>query len=98
MTLTKARNDVLTVGVTAVQVSPPRPERSRFALKNTSAGAQVITIVFGTGDAPVANSGVVLEPGEMVTDSDSGLGYFCFKGEISAIANLAAGQLSIFEA
>ena len=96
--LINARNASLTVGASAVQALPlTTPARTRFALKNVSTAAQVITISFGQGKTPVAGEGIVLNVGEMVADSDN-IGYECFKGEINAIASAAGGTLAIFEA
>jgi len=94
----QGRNATVTVGAAAVPVLPMTdPPRTRYFIKNMSGAGVVVTISFGRDKAPVLNEGVPLDPGDMISDSDSGLGYECFKGEILAIAT-AAGTLSVFEA
>lgn len=92
-----ARNATVTVGVTATQVLPiTKPARTRYVIKNMSGVGVQVTIVFGRDEVAVAGSGIVLDPGDMISDSDSE-GFECFKGEIQAIAT-APGTLAVFEA
>jgi len=88
------RNDAVAVGTTAVEISPSR-ERVALFIKNTSTGAHKITLVLGSV-TPVANAGIVLGAGDVFTDSDSGE-YKCWRGQVLAISDLAAGQLSVYE-
>ena len=93
-----ARNASVTVGTSAVIVLPlTSPPRTRFAIKNTSTAAQVITLSFGQEKVPVAGEGVVLNVGETCADSN-GDTYEVFKGAILGIASAAGGTVSVFEA
>ena len=89
---------MVTVGATSIEVLPmTSPRRTRYVLRNMSAGGQVITISHGKNKAAVTNEGVPLYPGEPEYDSDSGGGYLCFDGAIQAISTAAGGILSIYE-
>jgi len=89
-----SRNEKVTVGTTSIQIAPAR-KRKVILIRNTSSGTQKITICMGFKQA-VEDEGIVLEPGESITDSNSE-GYECWQGIITAISDSAGGQLSIFE-
>lgn len=92
-----ARNATVTVGAAAVRVlAMTLPYRTRYAIKNVSGAGVSVTISFGRDKVPVLNEGIVLEPGDLISDSDN-QGFECFKGEINAIAT-GAGTLAVFEA
>ena len=93
-----ARNATVAVGTGAVVVLPETfPRRTRYVLKNTSSGTQIITVSFGQEKLAVANEGIPLSVGAVISDSDSE-SYQCFSGAITAIADGASAQLSVFEA
>jgi len=93
------RNDVLTVGGTAVKVSDARNEnnpRITILIRNTSSDpTMIITVNLGLG-TPTANNGIVLRQYESFTDT-TGEGYTAFQGGITALCAVAGGQLSIME-
>jgi hypothetical protein len=89
-----SRNELVSVGTSSVQVANATP-RVALAITNSSSGQQVITVNFGFSSA-VAGKGVVLQPGQTITDSDQPP-YKCFQGVITAIADGAGGQVSVFE-
>lgn len=88
-------NTTVTVGTANTIVSYDK-ERIAFSLRNTSTGGQVITVKIGTEGDTVANTGIVLNPNEIVTDSNSE-GYPCWAGLIQAVSSAAGGTLAIFE-
>lgn len=90
-----ARNDTVTVGATEVVISPKR-ERKAIYIRNTSTAAQVVTIVFDNLNAVVAGQGIILSPGEYITESTNS-GYECWNGDIKAIASAADATLAIME-
>jgi hypothetical protein len=91
------RNDLVTVGTSSVIISqyPNGVPRRLIYIRNSSTGGQTITISFGNSVA-VALYGVVLAAGESVADQ-SQEGYQCFQGVVSAVADGANGQVSIYE-
>ena len=93
----QTRNDLVAVGTTAVEVSPARLRgRIEYFIRNSSTAGQVITLVFSNTVAAVALYGIPLYPGDFVCSSDSG-GSKPYNGMMRAVANAAAGQLSIYE-
>lgn len=90
-----ARNEVVTVGATQVLISPKR-ERKVIYIRNTSTAAQVVTIAFDNVNAVVAGTGIILAPGEYITESTT-QGFKCWNGDIKAIASAAGATLSIME-
>jgi hypothetical protein len=90
-----ARNVSLTVGVTEVNISPKK-ERKSIYIRNTSTSAQIITLAFDNINAVTAGVGVVLAPGEYITESTTE-GYNAWNGDIKAIANAAGGTVAIME-
>ncbi len=93
----RVRNEIVAVDTSSVEVCIERDEETKrrvLVLKNTSTGTQVITVSLGV--VAVANTGIVLNVGEILTDSVSE-GYIPFQGKISAISSAAAGQLSVME-
>ena len=95
LTQNYARNVSLTVGVAEVNISPKR-ERKSIYIRNTSTAAQVITLAFDNINAVTAGVGIVLAPGEYITESTTE-GYECWNGDIKAIASAAGGAVSIME-
>ena len=94
---TEGRNELVAVGVTAVQLlGLTMPERTRYSIRNSSVGAQVVTLSFGSKKAPVVNEGFPLLPGDVWAESDSG-DFRCFKGMITAISDVAGAQVSLVE-
>ena len=83
----------VTIGATSVLVAGKAPRKVIY-LRNTSAAAQVITIAFDNMNAAVANTGLIIAPGEYVLDSNSE-GYSCWNGDIKAIASAAGATLSV---
>jgi hypothetical protein len=84
-----------TIGATSVKISQ-KQERKVIYLRNTSTAAQVISIAFDNINPAVANSGIVLAPGEYILDSSSE-GYTAWNGDISAISSAAGGTLAMME-
>jgi hypothetical protein len=95
LTQNYARNEIVTVGATQVVISPKK-ERKAIYIRNTSAAAQIVTIAFDNINAVVAGRGIVLSPGEYITESTNS-GYKCWNGDIKAIANAAGATLAIME-
>ena len=97
---TAIRNDAVTVGTTAVELSQRQSGGRRFVyIKNVSSGAAStakITVVFSDIQNAVANYGFVLNPGEYITDSDMAE-YPCWAGRIAAISDTAGSTVSIVE-
>lgn len=90
-----ARNEIVTVGATQVVISPKR-ERKSIYIRNTSTESQVVTIAFDNLNAVVAGKGIVLSPGEYITESTNS-GYECWNGDIKAIASASDATLAIME-
>lgn len=89
------RNESVTVGITAVTVSPSKKRRSVYCY-NASTAAQVITVTVSSNQTAVAGAGYVLNPGSSVTLSNSE-GYKVPIDSITAIADLAGGTLAVVE-
>lgn len=90
-----ARNDLVAVSTTSVNIAPFRATpRTAIYIRNSSTGAQVITLSFGF--TAVANTGIVLRPGESFTDANSE-SYICWQGTINGISSAADGQVSVYE-
>lgn len=97
---TAIRNDSVTVGTTAVELSPRQSNGRRFFyVKNTSSGAAStakITVTFSDLQNAVAGYGFVLDPGQSVTDSQLAE-YPCWAGRIAAISDTVGGTVAIVE-
>ena len=91
-----AYNSTITVGATSVKASLAKNRKS-YVFRNSSTGGQVITLAFSNFSPAVANNGIVLQAGQFVADSNS-QGYFCWSGEVQAIADGAGATLSVMEA
>lgn len=95
------RNDTAAVGVTAVMlmdVAHPNHPRQFYYVRNSSTGAQVITLVFGDEQTIAANGGIVLPPTSAYFETISyGDPNEVWQGRIWAISDLAAGSVSIVE-
>ena len=93
------RNDKVAVGNTSTVVAESRNidnPRKVIVIRNTSdADNKVITIRLGQGSA-IAQTGIVLRRNESFADS-SETGYLAHQGTITAICDVADGQLSIME-
>lgn len=93
------RNAQVAVGVASTQISEQRNKmnpRKAYVFSNSSPNAaDIITINLG-GNAAVANIGIILHQGDVVSDSNSG-DYEVHQGSITAICATANGQLSIYE-
>jgi len=88
------RNEIVAVGTTSTQISFKK-NRKVIYIRNSSTAGQTITVNMGPNTA-VANTGIILDVGEFIVDSDIA-GYQCYKDTITAISSAAGGQLSIFE-
>ena len=88
-----ARNDLIAVGTSSLQLCPAR-NRSEIVITNTSAAAQTLTLSFGS--QAVANVGIPLKPFSVYYASNTS-GFNVYQGEIFIISDGAAGQVSIFE-
>ena len=95
LTQNYARNEVITVGATEVNISPKRNRKSIY-IRNTSTAAQVVTIVFDNINAATAGKGIILAPGEYIVESTTE-GYKCWNGDIKAISSAAGATMSIME-
>ena len=89
------RNTTISVGATAVEVSPMRSRRVLY-IKNTSVGGQIISISLSNTETATAGQGIVLDPKDIFIDSNSEE-YICWQGAISAIADGAGGTVAIYE-
>ena len=89
-----SRDASVAVGITSVVLAQPK-NRKCLTIQNTSTGLQKITVVYSR-NAAVSGAGKVLEPGDVLTDSDSA-DYKCYDGQINAISDLADGTVSITE-
>jgi hypothetical protein len=90
-----ARNESLTVGTSEVMLSGKRARKTIY-LRNTSTGGQVITIVFDDFNAAVLGKGIILAPGEFITESTTE-GYECWSGDIKGIGTAAGGTIALME-
>lgn len=90
-----ARNETVTVGTSEVIISTKR-QRKTYYIRNSSTGAQVVTIVLDNFVVATAGRGIILSPGEFILDSKS-YGYDCWNGDIKAIANAAGATVTIME-
>lgn len=70
--------------------------RKMCYFRNTSTGGQVITLTFSDTDVAVAGTGIVLNVGEYIIDSDSE-NYKCWQGKVSAIASAVGGSLAVMQ-
>ena len=84
------------VTATEKEVSPPGKWKVRH-FKNVTAAPNttIISLTFGTSPA-IAGVGIVLYPGDSVTESISE-GYIPYRGTIRAVGSDANGLLAIFE-
>lgn len=89
------REEVISVGLTAVLVSDAR-KRTAFYLRNVSTGGEKISVQLSNITIPVDNTGIVLKADDFIMDNNSE-GYQCWTGKITAICNGAGGKLSVFE-
>lgn len=92
------RDSTVTVGTSAVEVSPETgtKQRSVLVLTNTSTGGQIISIAWGK-DA-VSKQGITLLPGEHHVESiDTGGGFIPLNTYVSCIADGAGATLAIHE-
>jgi len=87
-----ARNVSLTVGTSAVQISPMR-NRSEIVVTNT--GTTNITLSFGQ-PATVAGAGVFLVP-YAVYFASTAQGFTVSNQELYAVSSLAGGSVAVFE-
>lgn len=87
------RNESVSVGTSGVEISKPK---KRLVLYLTNTGTTTITVCMSEAEAATAGAGIVLTPGQFITDSISE-GYIPYQGYISAIGDGAGGTLSVFE-
>ena len=92
------RNETYTVGTAAFQLMPLVQSgiREVYAVKNTSAAGQQITIQIGIGRTAVSGAGIVLNAGESWTESIETT-FLPTQEPISIIANNASGSIAIYE-
>jgi len=92
------RNESVAVGTTAVEVAPAANANPRrvIYLRNTSTGVQALNVFFGSKVATSGGGGIVLKPGEVIVDASDG-SYECYQGQITAVSDIAAGTLAVFE-
>jgi hypothetical protein len=88
-----ARNDLIAVGTSSIQLCPARA-RSEIVITNTSAAAQTLTLSFGS--QAVNNVGIPLKPFSVYYASNT-TGFNVYQGDIYIVSDGAAGQVSIFE-
>jgi hypothetical protein len=87
------RSYAVTVGTTVTEVFPePSREIAEVFIRNTSTGGQVISL--GVGATAIANSGIVLNPGDVVSWSKD-LGYTVPRDRFSAVSSAASGTLAV---
>jgi len=88
------RQYTLAVGTSVVEVLPEiERDVSDIYIRNTSSAGQVISL--GIAQDAVNNTGLVLNPGEVVTFS-AGQGYAVPKERITALSSAISGSLAIF--
>jgi len=94
----QTNNSNITVGTTAVNISPRKTVSARrsISIRNSSTGGQVLSVCFSDTENAVANNGFVLSAGQAVIDSSSE-GYECWQGNVSVISSAAGAVCSIFE-
>lgn len=95
------RNEVASVGLTAVEIAPDRigsnNERKVITVRNTSPNStDTISVWLSTSGVATNGTGVVLKQYESFTDSADG-SYKPYQGKITAICATATGTASIFE-
>lgn len=90
--------DLITVNNTSQTILPNAELSGRklFSIRNSSTGAQVITIYPANNRSVTALSGIVLSVGQTYVESNSE-GFECWQGQVQAIASAIGGQVSIFE-
>lgn len=89
------RQELVSVGTASVRAADNVPRRVLF-IRNSSTGAQIITISLSGAGPAVANVGIPLSPGDSFVDSDTE-GYQCYQGVVNAISSIAGGQISVYE-
>ena len=93
------RNDLVAVGATAVLLcdnANPADPRQFVYMRNSSAAAQVMTLVFGDYQTITVNKGIVLTAFNSYYEVKSE-GFEVWQGRIWAICDAAAGQASVVE-
>lgn len=70
--------------------------RKMYSIRNSSTGAQVITIFPANNQKAVSLKGIILSPGQAYQEAN-GEGFECWQGAIQAISSVAGGQVSVFE-
>lgn len=89
--------DLITVNNTTLMILPTASNgRKLYSIRNSSTGAQVITIFPANNLPAVALKGIVLSPGQIYYESNSE-GFECWQGQVQAIGSAVGGQVSIFE-
>lgn len=87
------RSYSVTVGTSVAEVFPePTREIAEIFIRNTSTSGQVISL--GVGVSAVANSGIVLNAGDVATWSKAE-GYKVPQERMSAISSAASGSLAV---
>jgi len=90
-----SRNESISIGTTAVEISPKR-KREMIYICNTSSAGQVVYVMFSEAEKASAGKGFVLQPTSTLLDCNSE-GYLCWQGTITAIASGANGSVSVVE-
>lgn len=85
----------IAVGLSAVTIQAAS-DRKMFYIRNTSTGGERISIQLSNVTVPVDNTGVILNAGDFVTDSNN-FDYKVWTGKITAICNGAGGTISYIE-
>lgn len=94
MAVTTPRQYSVSVGTSVVEVFPqPSKEIGVLTFRNTSTGAQVISL--GIGTEAVAGSGIVMQPGDVVTWSKD-LAIAVPQERFTALSTVAAGSLAVY--
>lgn len=90
--------DLVSVGTTSTTIIPTAEnvKRKLYSIRNSSTGAQIITIFPANFIPVVALKGIPLSPGQAYFESNSE-GFECWQGQVQAISSAAGGQVSIFE-
>lgn len=86
------RDDIVAVGTASILVSAAQ-KRSEVVITNTSPAAEKVTLSFGK--PAVATAGVVLLPYAVWFASNTS-GFNVYQGDIYAVSDGAAGQISVF--
>jgi len=90
-----SRNTSQTISTTSTKVLNEQ-ERKFLYIRNSSSGAQIITVVLNDNLPAESLKGIVLSPGQAFVETDSE-SFKCWRGQVQAISDVAGATLTISE-